>query len=521
MDKKMILISISKVQTFISCADSIRQLYQGSFLISEQIKSWVSILTEAEYQIIIPVLEKPKSLGGEIDAPNYILAFFEGEQEIENEQLEQQLAKILLAGMQLKGVPFFVAAVDYHVQNYRGAYQQVYKKMRAYKNNQLMAYRKVEYIDQGTKNCPLCGQELQSKNGVYCYICQQKTECKTKKPSTSTIASVHWRNKVSGQGPYQEFQKLANDLKREHTDGQQPLEEIYYLDDLLVHREKAPGTIEKMSKYLSELSKYGSPSNYYSVVRMDLDDFGIYMGRENKDLEQHHKITTQQLKEFVKQVNTVLDNVDLGVAGENVRIYSGGDDFLFFLPLKDILQVLPQIREQFDKTFQNNVITYSTSIVIAHRKSSLKDILSIAAAQLKEVKQYYENQGKGGTAISVVFRGSGKISCQLKEDQELKALAALIEGFSKGEISSSIIWSLKERLSFLTGDLDDQGILYEVGINEIMVVCKRKMKQEDRYQSELKELFHSSIRHHSGNAIDMEQFLSCIRIAERWGGEIS
>ena len=520
MNKKLVLISISGIQEFISNAKSIRELYAGSTLIKNVILKWYKQIQQLCGEKNFSMPPQSGNISKE-DVPNCIIFTYKSKEEIDNDRLEVELSEKLRNNMDVYGLPFYVVCVDYDEskdESYNNAYLELSEKFRAYKNNRLKAYEKVmEKQKTNSENCTLCGKEkqLESSMNRYCYICEQKVNhpIQGKRPSTSSIASSEWKYYVEKKQK-SEFSRFEEMMK--NLGDNEKSEEFYYLDDL----KKLTNTNEseklKMELILKDLYKCEKPSNYFALIRMDIDDLGKYLSNTSCDLEEHQVDTFGKMRQFSQKVNEILNEVKL-YSKEKVSIYSGGDDFLFFLPLDEIVTVLPNIYEKFHEVWKGTELTYSQSIVIAHRKSPLKNIMQESTKQLHAVKEYYKNDKKGGVSISLIYRGSSNKICFIKEKNEIEAMTKLLQLFKEKKITKSLAYSLQEHLKYIDGEFDDDDYLYEIAINEIRNICHKKSNDESLYFEEVRTLFDQSC---TKDKICIDKFFEKLHILERLGGEL-
>lgn len=142
---------------------------------------------------------------------------------------------------------------------------------------------------------------------------------------------------------------------------------------------------------------------YYAVLAFDGDSMGNWLaGKYLTDpegpgvLEAFHKCLSQAQGNFAQHVATYLRRSPKGEA-----VYTGGDDFLGLINLEYLLEVLEEIRKDFDhmvaqalldhegfEIVGNKRISLTAAAVIAHYKTPLSTVIGQARKLEKEAKSY-------------------------------------------------------------------------------------------------------------------------------------
>ena len=102
---------------------------------------------------------------------------------------------------------------------------------------------------------------------------------------------------------------------------------------------------------------------YYALIQFDIDSLGKTLSDLDKERQ---KRLSQLLAEFAKESKKIVDK-----AGQT--IYAGGDDFLGFVNLSYLFEVIIDIQKAFEETVKKEFsnLTYSIGIIIAHYKEPL------------------------------------------------------------------------------------------------------------------------------------------------------
>jgi CRISPR-associated protein Cmr2 len=158
---------------------------------------------------------------------------------------------------------------------------------------------------------------------------------------------------------------------------------------------------------------------YYALLLFDGDSMGKWLSGANREtgynqgdpLKQFHINLAEYLGTFSQNAFKEL-NDDKGRA-----IYAGGDDFLGFVNLEHLYEVLDWMRAQFNEQINQQIehkkvlFTFSAGLVIAHYKTPLHVVLDWARATEKSAKKYIHPHGQRKDTLGVsVLRASGEIT---------------------------------------------------------------------------------------------------------------
>jgi CRISPR-associated protein Cmr2 len=176
-------------------------------------------------------------------------------------------------------------------------------------------------------------------------------------------------------------------------------------------------------------------TNHYALILFDGDSMGKWLAgdklkpeyREGKKLKEFHTRFSKLLAEFGKHAREDILNPNLN---NGQTIYAGGDDFLGFVNLHHLFEVIQKLRTDFDKLVNNGLgtykqtgkhLTFSAGIVIAHYKTPLSEVLKKA----REVEKKAKNQGDRNAFAIAVLKHSGEIQeCVFKWDSKAEEASA-------------------------------------------------------------------------------------------------
>jgi len=153
-------------------------------------------------------------------------------------------------------------------------------------------------------------------------------------------------------------------------------------------------------------------TQYYAILAFDGDSMGAWLsgkrlkGDLDGDLFEFHQALSRKLSDYAKWTRQYFRSHDY--IGRD--IYAGGDDFLGFLNLRSLFDVLTSLKSEFDKIdlnkFSDRKLTISAGVAIAHYKTPLSIVLRRARAMEKKAKSVDDE--KDALAIAVMKR-SGEL----------------------------------------------------------------------------------------------------------------
>lgn len=249
-------------------------------------------------------------------------------------------------------------------------------------------------------------------------------------------------------------------------------------------------------KYSLKLSKY------YAILVFDGDDMGkwlsgAFLKEEKKDnLEAFHKTLTQKLGEYAAFANGSLSEP------RGKAVYAGGDDFLGFVNLSHLFDVMTELRQMFEEKidvseFTDKKMTFSAGVAVAHYKTPLSEALKWARKMEKEAKQI---DGKDAFAIAVL-KHSGEIEKTVWRWKRAcgctpMLIKSIVTRLQTNEFSNTFIHNLHEELHRLLDEkgeikFDTEGLDAKVLESEIKRLVGRSWMGKNKHgideASELKE----------------------------------
>jgi CRISPR-associated protein Cmr2 len=534
--KHLMIFAIGPVQDFIATARRSRDLWYGSWMLSELSKAAAKKIGELPPagELIFPYPSRPEALqtASGFNTPNKIVAVIDGDPksvgEIIRKAINTRLGELwadarshvkggiddALAQQQIdKLLEFYWVSVPYEegkdsYSNVRdsaeamfaarkvtrdfaqatgssvpkssldGARESVIPK-QAYperKDTEDVKRKKAENLYKHYHARP--GEQL---SGVDILKRLGNPDNSPKFKSTSDMAALPFlaqidRKKGAGKGAelIAEIRDLTQDF--EEIDGTS--EGLVFESRFAEWAETQPSADELRKKFNTVLKKYAGdpPSPYYALLAADGDNMGMVIDAQT-DLQKHRDLS-QALSDFASQVPGFVK------AGDGVLIYAGGDDVLAYLPLHTALDFAKQIESAFKEKMQNFkakdgiLPTLSVGIAITHHLEPLADALELARKAEKEAKSA---PGKNGLAIIVSKRSGADRAIKDKFAALDTRLRKLIQFSESDAISAGAAYELQN----LHRDLSKTNIPPKGQTKEALRIISRK--REAGSEAEIKE----------------------------------
>lgn len=224
----------------------------------------------------------------------------------------------------------------------------------------------------------------------------------------------------------------------------------------------------ELDKILTKYAGKKRPSPYYALMMADGDGMGKTIDALKNDIK--HRTFSQVLGAFSDHVRETVPHF------EGVPIYAGGDDILAYLPLHQALPCAKQLENDFQKEMErfkyndgNKVIcpTLSAGIIIAHHLTPLSDVLELTRKAEKEAKKV---PGKNALVITVSKRSGSPRTIKGKWGSLDKRLDEMIKFSNQDAISKGTAYELRE----LSRTLSSSKELKDALIQESLRIVKRK-----------------------------------------------
>ncbi len=169
-----------------------------------------------------------------------------------------------------------------------------------------------------------------------------------------------------------------------------------------------------LARNLHTRLKSAFKTKYYALVLFDGDNMGKWLAGDNNqtkdNLEAFHKELSGLLSEFGSQAYQSL-NRDFG---NGHAVYAGGDDFMGFVNIHYLFDVMKNLREGFHHSVNEKLegfkqadkhLTFSAGVVIAHYKTPFSEVLKKA----REIEKKAKKEGGRNAFGITVLKHSGEV----------------------------------------------------------------------------------------------------------------
>lgn len=189
---------------------------------------------------------------------------------------------------------------------------------------------------------------------------------------------------------------------------------------------------------------FGEPNPYLAVLVADGDRMGQTLSRL-VSAEEHRRFS-QGLATFAGKAREVVQQ------HRGVLVYAGGDDVLAFVPVDQCVACARQLHDTFRDALPQtggDVPTLSVGVAVAHFMEPMEDLLNYGRAAEKHAKQPRPEDGeqkdRNALAVHVIKRGGGPVvirsNWSAEPDQLLQTLTAWV---SARAISGRVAYDLRE-----------------------------------------------------------------------------
>jgi len=262
-------------------------------------------------------------------------------------------------------------------------------------------------------------------------------------------------------------------------------EQLYYEENLTpkyFEKHKLPiDNLAEAKKQLSNLSwiakqQKRSFTKYYAILLFDADSMGAWLSGEyltgKIQLYHFHKHISGLLSNFADYAKNYVDGNGSDKTKKGRTVYAGGDDYLGFVNLHYLFEVMKHLREEFCNQVSKNLkfdtinnrsfdltkdeMTFSAGISIAHYKTPLSEVLTWARKMEKEAKDT-DNKDSFGIAV---LKKSGEIHKAVLSFKDTKGsyfsdnLQKILNYLSGEYYSSNFISVLEKELSLFDKEFE-------------------------------------------------------------------
>lgn len=444
MSRFLFLLTISPVQSFIAEARKTQDLYSGSYILSHLCRK--AILT-AEQKYNAEVIF-PKS--GLTSLPNRFLAVINTADIDRLKDIGKNVESAIQAEIEIMAT-HIINSLDIpvhqdfkkQVENYFQVYWILYpledhkfKEAFTQSESYLNAIKNVKHFKQmpeDGRKCSITGKhkalyyrkdkiniqgaisvnenfpikflaENEALGGIaFLKRCVEKYftyDYNSKFPSTSRIALMD----------------ALHDLSCQNNQYKDILERDFNEQDIFELANRVEDDVEEIAReiYKNFVEYKIKFSPYYAILNFDGDSMGkLLSGRigEEKlkpgvELEEFHKDLSVKLGLFAQQAQQ-----KILVQPRGITVYAGGDDFLGFVNIRYLFDVLKELRQQFEaivdlSNYFDVKLTFSAGVSVSHYKTPLSEALNWSRSMEKAAKEIDDDKNALGIAL---LKHSGEI----------------------------------------------------------------------------------------------------------------
>jgi len=400
------------------------------------------------------------------------------------------------------------------INNNEFNYQEIERLLGAVKN--IRTFK--QFAETGRK-CSLCGErnalfigksdnkpaftenaieieefEVNPKEGL-CAVCATKRFYKNidSFPSTAEIAQIDIKSELENSNDFKTFKNIFTSsfdyqllYKENHTQK--------YFEKHGIKLNK--GGFEFLKEIYKKISFPNKQKKYYALIQFDGDNMGKLM---SGDLLVDKNLFS---KTFQSSVSKLLSNYTLwakdfvnGINEDKIQkgqtVYAGGDDFLAFLNLEYLFNVISKLRSEFEIQVNTEIqkqyklinnFSFSAGICIAHYKTPLHNVLDFTRKMEKKAKKV---EGKDAFAIAVL-KHSGEMhqtTIKWKNGENADVLKFITDNLKNDNFSTTFITNFeREFLSLMNekGEYFENHILKTELNRLLMRSAKKELKKEEK-----------------------------------------
>lgn len=521
--QNLLIVSIGPVQDFIAAARRSRDLWFGSWLLSELSKAAASSLRKQGGELVFPSPRNDKDLeqGSDFSVANKITAIIEGEPARVASEVEAQVRGRL---RELTRDAFKAIKDEFHKERAEEQVEDMLEiftasvPMSDYKDalekaNRLLAARKnTRDFQPVTWGAPVPKSSLDGQRESvipeekYDHLSPEKLRRRYGVASSERLCGVGLlkrhgaKNEQEGffSTPHVAALSLAEAFKPEHKEAfdeyVSKLKDLGAEDDLstlsvrhevfgrydlnILFEERLHESLE--GEQLSEAKKAlreflrktvkNKPLPYYAILQADGDRMGELLDCESTK-EMHQKIS-KRLSEFAENASGIVSK------HRGSLIYAGGDDVLAMLPLHTVLECVDELAEEFAGRLQDLSSvkpSLSAGIAVCHHVDPMYEALRLVRGAEKIAKSV---DGKDALAITVSKRSGADVTVKGKRKELVRRLKKLINYHVLDEIPDGFAYELRTLKSQFKESKDSSAIIEQEAIR-ILGRKRRKRGSED------------------------------------------
>ena len=455
--KYLLTISIGPVQGFIAAARKTRDLWFGSYILSEISKAVARCITEKGNELIFPGIKSEKEIqeNSDVSVANILLAVVSGDPnataQIAKEAARDYWKKIADTVMSKKAEiikqEIWNAQIDDVVEFYAAWVPLT--------NNYVHSRERVMRLLAGRKNCREFKPSLvQNGFGIPKSSLDGARESVLNKDKAVRDFQIKSNEHLDAVGLVKRFgakgeQTTFPSVLKFALDPLQRSCNFFEDNDWKTLCES--DNFAEWKKDNQEFGKYVDEHGlYYAVLHADGDKMGAAIASRNAP--QEHREFSQQLAGFAAAVPGIVEK------NHGSCVYSGGDDVLAFLPVDTCLDCARELHDSF--ATNTNGGSLSVGIVIVHVHEMLETVLEFAREAERIAKRANDPQkpndalrgDRDGLAIQFHARGNDCVTVREQwgdnENAIDKRLKTFADDFSQKMIPMKYPYDLRQFFDF-------------------------------------------------------------------------
>lgn len=539
----LMIFSISPVQSFIASSRKTQDLYNGSKILSNMIRSQLDFLHKKDsVEIVFPNSENqslPNRLMFKVNSKDDSFITELGNKMEKNSH--SYLYKLSFDALK-KSDKILLAQIDSFFQchwsaveikdTYESAYSELERKHAGIKKIGIFKQLGNGKGEQGRK-CSLCGEHnalifnkstnripnflsenafpinsnLLKESESICSICALKRFSNTLSfPSVSEIAMK--KSLLPEEIQQLKSMNIDPEILYQETDIEKYLESE--------NKQVSLGNVKKVRNEINNRCKNEGVKlpKYYALIMYDGDSIGKLLSgaklKEGENLQNFHIALAKSLSINAKESSKIVDKV-----GKSV--YAGGDDFLGFCSLDSLLPTLTQLNNTFEEKVNKELksylkpsseITMSAGIVIAHYKTPLHIVLNWARNMegiSKDIK------GKNSVTLAVLKHSGDIQKTTWQWGNLIGKMNFVLEQLKIGNFSTNFIYTLEKEFKNLNNDKENDSYDRQFA-TEIKRLIKRSVIENKSVSQENMDKLYEVCLDLKSNFESSEDYFGLMRI---------
>jgi CRISPR-associated protein Cmr2 len=306
------------------------------------------------------------------------------------------------------------------------------------------------YRDNWPKVLRLSPGEQLDAVGVTKRLGKKRGQNAPRYPSVARVAAETWLCGVKEKAAFQELRGACAEVGGLNQVAE-PTYAYFPYEGTVVFKDRHPDLIAELGEALREplqrvaraLKLLGDePNPYLAVLVADGDSMGKRLSKIERPDE--HREFSRKLAGFAAAARATIDKYS------GALIYAGGDDVLAFLPLHTCLSTARDLRIAFR---ESTGMTLSVGVAIGHFMENLEDLLAYGRAAEKQAKT--EKPERNALAVHLHKRGGAPVKVREQWSDDAGSLDSRLQQYARWFLNRSVANRTPYELHRLAGLYDD------------------------------------------------------------------